>query len=163
MLEYLWFGIPSHHVNPVQGAEIGSADAGKNRTCWNLTLTLAIPFSRWGASPFIVRPIPYPSRVLDSHASESHEELYAVPHPFQLALQWQREMVANSQLTKARIAVREGLSRARVTQIMNLLKLPESIKQQLQNPPPSQNIYGFNERRLRVLLAQDDNGRRLHD
>lgn len=80
-----------------------------------------------------------------------------------MALQWQRELVANSQLTKARIAVREGLSRARLTQIMNLLQLPESIQQVLRNPPPPLNISAFSERRLRVLLAHRDKVRRLHD
>ena len=59
--------------------------------------------------------------------------------------------------------MREGLSRARVTQIMNLLQLPQVIQRQLQDPPPPLNIHDFSERHLRVLLAQSDNLRRLRD
>jgi len=58
-------------------------------------------------------------------------------------------------LTKAGIAKREGLSRARVTQIMNLLQLPGPILRTLENPPPPLNIDVFNERRPRDLLAKD--------
>jgi len=93
--------------------EIGSAGVGQNRTCWDLPLTLGRPSSRWGATPFVVRPLPFPCRALDSNANESPKQSYTTPHPFQLALHWQSEMAADSQLTKAGIAKREGLSRAR--------------------------------------------------
>ena len=51
---------------------------------------------------------------------------------------------------------REGLSRARVTQLMNLLQLPEEIQKDLQHPPASLEIYAFSERRLRQLLTCGD-------
>jgi hypothetical protein len=95
---------------------IGSAGEGGIRTCWDLTLTLGIPFLRLGATPFIVRSIPFPSHAL-TEANECPEEEYTAPHPFQMALNWRQEMAANAQLIKARIAGREGLCRARVTQI----------------------------------------------
>jgi ParB-like chromosome segregation protein Spo0J len=57
------------------------------------------------------------------------------------------------EITQARIAAREGLSRARVTQLMNLLELPEEIQRDLQIPPPPLEIYSFSERRLRQLLT----------
>jgi ParB-like chromosome segregation protein Spo0J len=91
------------------------------------------------------------------------ETACASPHAFQLALRWQQEIAANPQLTKDRIAVREGLSRARLTQIINLLELSESIQQVLRNPPPPLKNSAFSERRLRVLLAHSDTVRRLHD
>ena len=117
-------------------SRIGSAGAGKNRTCWDLTLTIGIPFSRWGAAPFVLQPISFPHGAqLAVQANEKPVAVYASVHPFQLALRWQREIMADPQTTKARIAAREGLSRARVTQIMNLLQLPELIRRQLQDPP----------------------------
>jgi hypothetical protein len=144
--------------------KIGSAGAGKIRTCWDLPLTLGIPFSRWGALPFVARPIPFPPDASHTpQATDNPEQLYSAPHPFQLALRWQQELTGNSQLTKACIAKREGLSRARVTQVMNLLQLPETIQEQLQNPPPPLNLYAFNERRLRKLLGQNDPVLQLHD
>lgn len=151
-------------IKPVKSSCTESAGAGKIRTCWDLTLTLGIPFSRWGAMPFVLRPIPFSRDVCrDSQMNERRATTYSKIHPFQLALRWQRELATDSQLTKAGIAAREGLSRARVTQIMNLLLLPELIQQQLQSPPPSLKLDLFHERRLRVLLAQNDNVRQLHD
>ena len=87
--------------------------------------------------PFFVRPIVFPLDAWrDAQASGSHKSVCAAPHVFQQALRWQQEIAANPQLTKARNAVREGLSRSRLTQIMNLLQLPASIQQVLRNPPP---------------------------
>ncbi len=63
------------------------------------------------------------------------------------------EIAIEPKLTQARIAAREGLSRARVTQVMNLLQLPTEIQQQLESPPRPLTIDDFSERRLRVLLA----------
>ena len=82
--------------------------------------------------------------------------LCASVHPFQLALRWQQEIAADSRVTKARIAMREGRSRVRVTQVMNLLRLPIQIQQQLQNPPHPLQIHSFSERRLRAILARPD-------
>jgi hypothetical protein len=41
---------------------------------------------------------------------------------FEQALEWQRQLESGEVLTRAAIARREGLSRARVTQIMNVLR-----------------------------------------
>jgi hypothetical protein len=56
----------------------------------------------------------------------------------------------------AEIAAREGISRARVTQIMNLLRLPPEIQDELQPPPAPLEIHAFSERRLRSLLSLRD-------
>ena len=135
---------------------IGSAGRAQTRTNWDLALTLAIPFSRWGAEPFITLPIPFPA------AGGKNLEAAPVPaiqaaavHPFELARRWGEEITRDIKLTKAGIAKREGLSRARVTQIMNLLQLPDPILRTLENPPPPLCISDFTERRLRELLAKD--------
>lgn len=47
-----------------------------------------------------------------------------------LAQTWQAEIEAGG-ITKADIARREGLSRARVTQVMALLDLPDDVQQRL--------------------------------
>lgn len=143
---------------------IGSVGADKNRTGWYLTITIGIPFSRWGAAPFVLQPIPFPPDVrLAMQANQETQAAYAALHPFQLALRRQLEISSDSQITKACIAACEGLSRARFTQIMNLLQLPEQIQRQLQNPPPPLTIRAFSERRLRVLLTQADSDRQLYD
>lgn len=65
-------------------------------------------------------------------------------------------MDRDSEVTKAKIAAREGLSRARVTQVMNLLELPKEIQTDLQNPPAPLGIFTFRERSLRKLVACRD-------
>jgi hypothetical protein len=62
----------------------------------------------------------------------------------------------NKRLTKARIAAREGISRARVTQVMNLLRLPFKIQVGLMRPPFPLEIHSFSERSLRVLVSCGD-------
>jgi hypothetical protein len=59
----------------------------------------------------------------------------------------------DARLTKARIAAREGISRARVTQVMNLLQLPAEIQAGLLRPPAPLEIHSFSERSLRVLVS----------
>jgi hypothetical protein len=84
-------------------------------------------------------------------------------HPFQLALLWQQQIADDSKLNQARIAAREGLSRARVTQVMNLLRLPEKVQSELQNLPLPLQIHSFSERYLRRLLSLDDAEIQLRD
>lgn len=74
-------------------------------------------------------------------------------HPFLLAKLWHRQMEHDAKLNKARIAAREGISRARVTQVMNLLQLPAEIQAGLLKPPAPLEIHCFSERRLRVLVS----------
>ena len=48
----------------------------------------------------------------------------------QNALSWQK-LIEQQRISRAEISRREGLSRARVTQLMGLLKLPEKVQQGL--------------------------------
>jgi hypothetical protein len=132
---------------------------GKNRTCWDLILTLGIPSSRWGAHPFVVHPLAFPTRILEDRSPEAEEKSQAREprmHPFLLAQLWRQQMEHNSTLNKARIAAREGISRARVTQVMNLLQLPAEIQAGLLRPPVPLEIHSFSERSLRLLVSCGD-------
>jgi hypothetical protein len=122
-------------------------------------LILAIPFSRWGAEPYIVHPIPFPSGILSRIVSKSCDRTDRKPiriHPYQQACLWRHEMSRDSGITKAKIATREGISRARVTQLLNLLKLPEEIQEDLKHPPVPLEIFSFSERCLRQIVACGD-------
>lgn len=131
----------------------------QTRTFWDHSLILAIPFSRWGAEPYIVDPILFPSGILSKVVSESckrsDEETIRI-HPYQQACLWCHEMSRDSGITKAKIAAREGISRARVTQLLNLLKLPEEIQESLRNPPVPLGIASVSERCLRQIVACGD-------
>jgi hypothetical protein len=119
-----------------------------------VSVTVGIPFSRWGAEPFILAPIPFPLKALESARVDPRPKGEGYPHPFELALMWKKQLADEQTLTKSKIAAREGLSRARVTQIMNLLELPNCIKRQLEDPPEPLNIHAFSERRLRMILSR---------
>ena len=138
---------------------IGSAGINQTRTSWDHSLILAIPFSRWGAEPYVVDPIIFPSGILSTVVSAlSHcpEERQARLHPYHQARSWLQEIKNAPHITKAEIASREGISRARVTQIMNLLKLPEKIQRDVLDLHARLGIGSFSERRLRQLLTYPD-------
>ena len=59
------------------------------------------------------------------------------------------------------IARIENLSRARVTQIMNLLKLPAYVKAFLASLQDPMEIQSYSERRLRKSLADKTKTKRL--
>jgi len=55
--------------------------------------------------------------------------------------------------SKAKLAQREGVSRARVSQILNLLKLAPEIKDYLRNTQDGRILRFFTERRLRRIAT----------
>lgn len=71
-----------------RGETNGSAGMNQTRTFWDHSLILAIPFSRWGAKPYIVDPILFPSGVFPNVVSESCDQADDEPvriHPYQQA------------------------------------------------------------------------------
>jgi biotin operon repressor len=48
-------------------------------------------------------------------------------NPIYLARQWQKDLAEGKYSSQADLSRKMGVSRARVTQILNLLKLPEAI------------------------------------
>jgi len=62
----------------------------------------------------------------------------------------------------AKIAANHGLSRARVTQIMNLLQLPRHILRTLSQATAPDEIRCYTERKLRQLLLLQTEAEKLH-
>lgn len=62
---------------------------------------------------------------------------------------------------RAELARRLGVSRARVTQIMSLLKLPAEIQEQILRLPEKEQRY-FTERKLREIVRLDSS-QKQHD
>jgi len=73
------------------------------------------------------------------------------PHPLVPACEFQRLLENGVVNNKAEIARKYDLSRARVTQIMNLLNLPSDIKEQILQLPQHQWCH-FSERRLLKII-----------
>lgn len=124
-----------------------------------LETVIGIPFSRGGAQPFVAHPFPYPlSRVNTLKAMVTQTVIPPAPvqHPIRLAMEWQQMLEADPALNKAKLAGIQGFSRARVTQIMNLLRLPEAIRETLLAFHEPEQIRSLTERRLGQLVACHD-------
>jgi hypothetical protein len=67
-------------------------------------------------------------------------------------MEWQEMLSEGKVSSLAQIAKIEGLTRARVTQIMNLLKLPAVLKEFLTNFQDPREMRRYSERRLRKYL-----------
>jgi len=72
-------------------------------------------------------------------------------HPLHIAKQFQNQLDAGS-VNKAELARRHGMSRARITQIMNLLNLESRIKEEILNMSQPEQRY-FTERKLRKIAG----------
>ena len=72
------------------------------------------------------------------------------PHPLHIAKKFQNQIEAGS-VNKADLARRYSMSRARVTQIMNLLKLSPEIREEILNLPNKKKSF-FTERKLRKII-----------
>ena len=59
------------------------------------------------------------------------------------------------------IAAKEGMTRARVTQIMNLFKLPEEMREFLLGLEDPKEIRKYSERRLRKSLKSEMRTKKL--
>ena len=136
--------------------ENGSAGADQTRTVFELNATVAIPWLRWGAAPYITSPITFalsgfikPTQAV----ALQYEEEPAAEHPFHTAMRWAKDLCADPGLSRATIARKAGISRARVTQILNLLLLPKPIQECLSSPPVPLTMSSFSERSLRRVLV----------
>jgi hypothetical protein len=69
-----------------------------------------------------------------------------------MATEWQRQLDAGDVETQATIARREGITRARVTQIMALLRLAPEIREHILNMPDAVGRPAISERALRAVV-----------
>ena len=70
-------------------------------------------------------------------------------------------MAEDETLTKSDIAGNMGISRARVTQIMNLLYLPEEVVAYVSSLTAKKDLCHFSERNLRRILTMKGTPARL--
>ena len=117
---------------------------------------IGFPFSRWGARPFIVHPIPFPVNCLaDLNSRHQATPIHVRPsrNPVHVALEWRALLDSDNTLSMAKIAANTGISRARVTQIMNLLDLPDEIITYVSSLTARDDLRLFSERNLRRIRA----------
>jgi len=76
------------------------------------------------------------------------------PHVIELlqrAQEWHRQLEAGEVRTQAEIAQREGITRARVTQVMSLLRLAREIQEHVLSLPDTVRRPAITERALRPI------------
>jgi len=72
------------------------------------------------------------------------------------ALKWRRERDRGEVHNQADIARREGITRARVTQVLMLLRLAPEIQERILSMPKSLNARRIGERSLRPVALIED-------
>jgi len=72
------------------------------------------------------------------------------------AIEWQRQLNAGEVRTQADIADRERITRARVTQVMGMLRLAPEIQEQILSLPDSARRFAVTERILRRIETIPD-------
>jgi hypothetical protein len=73
-----------------------------------------------------------------------------------MAMEWQRQLDAGEVDTQAEIARREGTTRARVTQVMAMLRLAPEIREHILAMPESVGRPTMSERALRPITQIED-------
>jgi hypothetical protein len=73
-----------------------------------------------------------------------------------MAIEWQRQLDAREVETRAEIARREGVTRARVTQIMAMLRLVPEIRERILALPDRVGPPVISERSLRPIVRVED-------
>ena len=82
--------------------------------------------------------LPFPTRILEDLAPATEERPQVREprlHTFLLAQSWRQQLDHDTRVSKAEIVTRKGISRTRVTQVMNLLQLPAEIQASLIEAP----------------------------
>ena len=72
-------------------------------------------------------------------------------HIIHKAIKWEKMLDGGAVESLSQIAKKEGLTRARVTQIMNLLKLPAEFKEFLVELNDPKEIRKYSERKIRKI------------
>ncbi len=71
---------------------------------------------------------------------------------FRKAIEWRRQLDAGEVPNQASIARREGITRARVTQVLALLRLPSDIRRRVMALRDGSSPAGLSERALRKIV-----------
>lgn len=74
-------------------------------------------------------------------------------HIIHKAIEWKRMLDEGIVGSMKEIAAKEGLTRARATQVTNLLKLPEEMQELLSRLDDPKEIKRYSERKLRHRLS----------
>ena len=117
-------------------------------------------FKNWlpGTNDIRTIPIDYDRSVINKVKQPEK-----IKHIIHKAVEWKQMLDDGFVNSMSEIARKEGLTRARVTQIMNLLKLPAEMQVFLLELNDRKQIRKFSERKLRGYHEQDQFHQSLSD
>jgi hypothetical protein len=110
-----------------------------------------MPLPQHRLAPFVAEPFHFTWRSSgledDCHTNGEGRES-STRHPICKVLEWQERLNGDKGLTKVQIGEAEGLSKARITQMFSLLRLPEEAQRYLASLTSPALIKSFAIRRL---------------
>jgi len=109
----------------------------------------------------VVKVVPASSRKARPPRSPKPVGPPRIAETLRKAIEWRRQLDAGKVPNQAAIAHREGITRARVTQIMMLLRLAPEIQERLLALPPTAERSAVSEHLLRPLARLADAHRQL--
>ena len=143
-------------ITPYPPSAYGTPNRVNCPNFFTIRAIVGLPHGTSKLPAFSVYPILYPGDLIHElvYGHDKPEEQSAAPrHNIHLALKWQDELKSNPSMTMSRIAENNGFSRARVSQIMALLKLDRHIQRHLLSISDSSEIRHFSERKLKHIAA----------
>jgi len=123
--------------------------------------------SKWLPGPGDVRtnlkiPIPYNPLILKGKSKPPTSKRKPI-NVFLKAMRYQSLLQRKVVKNKNELAQREGVSRARITQILNLLKLAPKIQEYLLSFTDENQMYFFTEKKLRPIIQIEDHEAQLKE
>jgi hypothetical protein len=125
----------------VQEVEVAFGPMGVLEHCDVGTLTRRID------ADHVVRVVPSARGILKPTGPKTPR----VTELLRKAIEWRRQLDAGEVRNQADIARREGITRARVTQIMGMLRLAPEIQEKILSIPDSTGHPALSERQLRSI------------
>jgi hypothetical protein len=132
-------------------SESGGAGTHTLRTSFWLKLVLGLPYYQHNLPPFVAEPFQFSlkSTAQGGPSGDTRQENDAVArHTICRVFDWQRRLNEDKTLTKVQIGEQEGLSKARMTQMFSLLRLPKDAQNYLADLTTPPLIRAFSVRQL---------------
>ncbi len=129
----------------------GGAGESNLRTSFGIPLIVGMPLPQHRLAPFVAEPFHFTWRssgVEDDCQTNGEGRASSLRHPICKVLEWQERLDGDKELTKAQISEDEGVSKARITQMFSLLRLPKEAQQYLASLTSPALIKSFAIRRL---------------
>lgn len=133
----------------------GRAGVSEMRTSFGIKFILGMPLPQYNLAPFVANPFRFTwnsQGCADAPATNPSEADSGPRHPFCKVMEWEQRLLTEKNLTRAQLAREEGFSKAYVTQMLRLLRLPIEAREHLVALRSPEIIRSFSLRRLAAVV-----------